>query len=115
MDKLVEKFRAEAARRLGGRTARGPSYGRELRQLGVACAREGAERGVSRKRVAAALGVHPDTLRHWLATESPISTALVAVRVTREHQAALTVHGPCGVRVDGLDVAALAELLRALA
>jgi hypothetical protein len=66
---------------------------------------------VSRKRLAAALGVHPDTLRHWLAT----SAALVPVSVIRDHAATLTVHGPCGVRVEGLDVDSLAELLRALA
>jgi len=118
MEKLAAKFRAEVAQQLGGRRPSGRCYGPRLRRLALACAREGVAVGLTRTEIAAHLGVHGETLRGWLhddgLTNAP-TTALVPIRLVSERTAvAPTVHGPCGLRIEGLDVSALAELLRAL-
>lgn len=53
------------------------------------------------------------TLLRW--TKGQRSTAAferVLVAADRAPPSALVVHGPCGLRIEGLDVAAVAELVR---
>lgn len=74
--------------------------------------------GAAITEIASALGVKRHTLGAWtLAPEAPASRpGFVPVRVVDEPASArIVVYGPGGLRVEGLDLAALAELLRRLA
>lgn len=103
---------SELKRRLshGGRGKRG--YPAELREaVLVYAARRKAEK-VSQKRVAAELGMSEQTLCSWRARAKP-RAGLVPVQVVSPTQHELVVEfGP--LRVRGLDVARVAELLRRL-
>jgi len=75
------------------------------------------ERGESWDRVADALGVSCETLRRWWhESRGDRGTRLVPVQVAHTSAGNVgVVVTPSGMRVEGLDVAAMAELLRALA
>lgn len=62
------------------------------------------------------LGMRRETLAGWVAPPAPKETPrFVPVTVVETPAGRLVVHGPGGVRVEGLDVAGVAELLRRLA
>lgn len=75
------------------------------------------ERGESWDRTGELLGVSCETLRRWWheaqREEAPVRS-LVPVQVTELSSSNGVVVMPNGTRVEGLDVAAVAELLRAL-
>jgi hypothetical protein len=103
----------ELKRRLAqGRGRNG--YGAELRDAVLAyAARRKAER-VSQKRVAAELGMSEQTLCYWRAMSRPRGS-LVPVAVVARSESAREVVIECGpLRVRGLDVGGVAELLRRL-
>jgi transposase len=119
--KRAEGFR-EAVGKLGQRGRTTP-YPKELRDEAVDYARERREQGATWSLAARELGIGIDSLTNWarLAGRGAVKPEFrqvalkqgeVAVGVTGS---ALVVHGPGGVRVEGLDVAGLAELLRRLA
>ncbi|MGC4114802.1 MAG: hypothetical protein QM765_49325 [Myxococcales bacterium] len=90
----------------------------ELRQEAVACYRALLATGESAQAAADRLGLGALTLGRWSRRERAL---LAPVVVEDEPVAAvpvpsrLVVHGPRGLRIEGLDVAELAELLRRLA
>lgn len=90
------------------------TYPVNLREAVVAyAARRGAQR-VSREKIARELGMSPATLSYWCAPARH-STALAPVTIVPEPTAkevVLVEFGP--LRVRGLDVAGVAELLRRL-
>ena len=118
--KRAEGFR-EAVAKLGHRGRTTP-YPKKLRGEAVEYARERREQGATWKLVARELGIGIDSLMNWARAagssagkpefrQVALTQAEVAVSATGS---ALVVHGPGGVRVEGLDVASLAELLRRL-
>ncbi len=62
--------------------------------------------------LAAALGLPVLTLTRWASRER---TALFRPVSVVDARSAVVVHGPRGLRIEGLDAAGLAELLRRLA
>jgi transposase-like protein len=72
------------------------------------------ESGLSYTAIASALGVTDQTLKRWRA---PARSTLAAVRIVDAPAPAraLMVHGPSGLRIEGMSLDELAELLRRLA
>ena len=128
MDIKIEAERIGAAfrRAATGRTP-GSAYPSELRESArryTALRRRG---GVSIAKIAIELGISYETLWGWCRSDtrnrsrprrrgrivrvhvaSPDAPALVA----NQSGPAVTVFGPCGIRIDGIDVATLAALMR---
>ena len=69
--------------------------------------------GATVEEVSAVLGIPWQTLQRWSA--DPVESAFKPVELVEEAPSGLVVHGPCGLRVEGLDVTTLASLLRMLA
>ena len=103
----------ELKRRLAqGRGRNG--YGAELREAVLAYAAKRKAEQVSQKRVAAELGMSEQTLCYWRALAKQRG-ALVRVAVTQRSGSVREVVVECGpLRVRGLDVGGVAELLRSL-
>lgn len=66
--------------------------------------------GVGIARIAREAGVAIGTLKKWLATG-----AFEPVEVIAVERAGYTVFGPCGLRVEGVGIAEIADLMRRLA
>lgn len=123
MDKKewAEQFRQQVLARGGvGPRAR---YTPEQRQQAVEYVRERQQQGASVEEVARQLGMSSWTLSRWSSAErrvkrEPERAGLVPVEVKAERAVAraggLVVHGPGGVRVEGLSVEDAVELLRGL-
>jgi hypothetical protein len=96
-----------------GRTAGGQLRG-QARTTVVAAVEQAHAQGTSSREVATALGVKFHTLMSWRGQEQQRrskSTALVPVRVAAAPVArGLIVHGPRGLRVEGLSLDELAAL-----
>jgi len=98
-----------------GRPAKTTPVPRHVRAQIVAFAGRALAAGWSLPAVAQAVGVSIGSVRNW--RREPPVTALVPVVVTPSRvgeRAALTVVGPSGYHVEGLDVSTTAALLRAL-
>jgi len=117
MPTRVEQFRSAVARSLGGRPGRGARYREDLRQEAIALARTGLLEGKSLGRVAEELGIGPATLTRWL-ERGGAGEPLRPVEVQREAEPGqafpLVVVTPSGWRIEGLRLADIPELLRAL-
>lgn len=95
------------------RAGAGRPYPESLRRAAVEHHREREREGASVREVAAELGVSDASLMRWSRTEPEIghgfrAIALVAEPVGRMNGA--VVHGPRGLRIEGLTVAELVEL-----
>lgn len=99
----------EASRDRAGRARVKPA----LREKLIAYARSQEAAGVSRAEVAAQLRLSLGNLHRWLATGSR-SKRKKLKRVTVVDPSTVTVHARHGVRVEGLTIAQVAELLRTL-
>lgn len=112
MERKAREFRSAAGRLLSDKPRRGACYPEKLKKLALAALSEAEERGLGTTSVARELGIHADTLRSWRD-----ATALVPVRVieSRTEQSSLVVIAAGGLRIEGLDIAGLAELIRRLA
>ena len=109
-----ELSKALGARRRQGRRSR---FGAELRQHAVEyCRQRRSAGGTTWQTLEQELGVSSKTLMLWV-KQAP-RAAFHAVQIQRVDLAPrredFVVHGPCGVRVEGLDVRAVAELIRRL-
>jgi DNA-binding transcriptional regulator YdaS (Cro superfamily) len=117
MDREARWLREQVAR-CGPRT-RGARVPPPLRAQIAAYARRCRTDGVRGARVAAWIGVSPESIRRWATRRPAVATdhALVAVRVVDDAAAAarLAVVSPTGYRVDGLTLGQAAALLRQLA
>lgn len=109
------------------RVARGEDgwqYAANVRVRALAYARQRRAEGGGIKRIAAELGVPWQTLAYWLKAPGSASTGAALVPVALRGDMAespgarwpstLVVHGPLGLRIEGLDIEGLAELLRRL-
>ena len=106
------EFRARVSK-LGPR-GRGRRYPEALKREAVEylAERRGVGRGID--TTAAELDLPSNTLRIWAATPRRATAGFVPVTIVGEGSR-LVLHGPGGIRVEGLDVATLADLLRRLA
>ena len=118
MDKTLETQRREirrAAAALG--LGAGRRYPATLRSKISAYSRERMAAGVRLRAVAAEIGVsHPTLVRFVGASAAAIRRVRVseAPATTDQVPQQVVVRGPCGVVVEGLDIAGAAALLRAL-
>ena len=122
MEASAERLRAAVVAL--GRTKRNQPIPLALRAELITYARAARARGVAWGAIARAIGVSMTGLKRWFAALPPVrrgAPVLRRVRVTAtpDSQAsvnrALCVVSPQGYRVEGLDIAAAAVLLRALA
>jgi transposase len=115
MERTAAEFRA-AVRRAGPRGA-GRRYPVALRQMAAEYFRRRQVAGASVAAISRELGVKRHTLVTWTgAPVEPVPPRFVPVSVVADMLASkIVVHGPGGVRVEGLDVAGVVALLRGLA
>jgi transposase-like protein len=109
----------EAVRRHGGRGPRG-KYTAELREQAVAYLRCREAAGARPTTVAKELGVDKRALKAWadaMGNDAPAPTfhPVELIATTQQPSAGrLTLHGPGGLRVEGLTVPELVTVLRGL-
>ena len=124
MEHQAVAIRAEVGR-LEGRRGRGKEYPEALRQQAVAYYRVRRAAGATMKEIGLELGMSWQTLQRWasatedaalVATNAP-GFALVEVveAATTFPKQPITVRGPAGLSIEGLDLDTLVELLRRLA
>jgi len=100
------------------RRGRGRPYPAPLRERVLATIDAQVARGASPRGVARALGIPQHTIDRWRERqpEALFRPVVVEAQVApAESASAVVVHGPRGLRIEGLDLATLAELLRRLA
>ncbi len=113
-EKAAMAFR-EAVKRAGRRGA-GRRYPAEIRRQGATYLAARRAAGGTVSAVLRELGVRRETLAGWAkAAGAAARPRFVPVTVVEGAGGRVVVHGPHGVRVEGLDVAWVAELLRRLA
>ena len=98
------------------RSGAGSPYPEELRRAAVAYRRQREREGVGVAAVAAELGVSGLSLARWSRTLERAEPRFRAVEVVVEAERlerarTVVVHGPRGLRIEGLSVAEVAELL----
>lgn len=102
------------------RRGAGRPYPEELRRAAVAHFRRRREQGASAQEVEAELGVSGMSLSRWSRRSTSLTPSFRQVEVVeaqpepRAPSSVLVVYGPGGVRIEGMAVAELAELLRRL-
>jgi hypothetical protein len=113
---LAERLGAQVQRL--ERRGRGQKYPLQLKEDLTTYAAERRAAGIGLKTIGAELSVPWRTLSRWtLLARRGVHAGICRVRVVDPPQnpTALVVHGPRGVRIEGLDVAAIADLLARLA
>jgi transposase len=118
MEKRAEEFRAAVRKQAGG----GPRnwYTTTLRAQAVRYWEARKEQGASLAQAAQELGIAAKSLRQWSTSASEAPEGFRPVEVVQDEASparattALVVHGPGGLRIEGLDVESLALLLRRL-
>ena len=116
IEREVMAFR-EAVKR-AGRRGPGRRYPEDVRRRGAAYLRARQAAGAPLSAVLRELWVRRETLAGWATpakTGADQSPRFVPVAVVDTPAGRIVVHGPGGIRVEGLDVAGLADLLRRLA
>lgn len=122
MDARAERLRAAVVAL--GRTKRNQPIPPVLRAQLIACARAARARGVGWSAIARGLGVSKTGLKRWFAAPPTAGRGAPVLRRVRvrsvgepraSERAELRLVSPQGYRVEGLDLAAAAALLRALA
>jgi hypothetical protein len=86
----------------------GRAYPAELRGQVVGYARRRREEGAADERIARELGLAAMTLRRWAGVRASAFAATEVIEGLSERQ--FVVHGPRGLRVEGLDLGQVAEL-----
>jgi len=115
MDLVKESAAFRDAVRRAGRRGPGRRYPPDLRRRGAEYLRARQAAGAPLSAVVRELGVRRETLAGWAApAEAETSPRFVPVSVIEE-PSRIVVRGPGGVRIEGLDVAGVADLLRRLA
>ncbi len=122
MQEQARRFRRKVQRRHGS-VRPGRRIAPELRAEAVEFVRLRRAEGAGLNRIAAELGVGRFTLQRWSeAKECPETEkpAFLPVRVIdappfMDEEKRFTVNGPCGVSIESMDLAAIAELMRRLA
>jgi len=116
MEFVREAAAIREAIRKWGRRGPGRRYPAELKRQGEAYLRARHAAGATTSAAARELGLRRHTLESWMGSASLERPPLfLPVSVTEEPTWRVVVHGPAGLRIEGLDVAGVAELLRRLA
>ena len=89
-------------------------YGRELRDRILAYTVERKARGADLETIGADLDVPWRTIARWCATSRKENRSFRRVELIAKGRSGLTVHGPQGIRIDGMDLDTIAELIRRL-
>jgi hypothetical protein len=114
MDNMREELRAELST-LGPR-GRGRAYPKGLLEKLLSYTVARRRQGASIVEVASEVGINFRTLARWLGARKTarFGRVVVAAPVTAAAAGAtrIVVHGPRGLRIEGLDLVAVAELLR---
>src|ERR1700724_2206212 len=106
MEELVQQFRREASQRAGQR------YSAELRRTAVEYAQWASRAGRSGGQIAGALGLPAVTLERWRRSRVPASQIHEVKVVGGGGEATrLVLVMPSGVRVEGLRIEELVEIL----
>ena len=116
MDFRREALAIREAVREWGQRGPGRRYPAELKRRGEVYLRARRDAGATTSAAARELGLRRHTLESWcgsLSLERPAQ--FLPVSVVEMPTAGLVVHGPRGLRIEGLDVAGVAELVRRLA
>lgn len=95
----------------------GRPYPEALRRAALEYQKERENEGVSARRIAAELGVEKGTLSHWSRARKPSDGAFRAIEVVAEpvrETSRMVVHGPRGLRIEGLTLEELVSLLARL-
>lgn len=116
----AREFRAAMAA-LGPRAATTP-YPPEIRALGLKHVQERRAQGASNREAANELGIANETLRNWVngrhrrstVRRVSVAAAPMPTQAVVTTTATLVVYGPAGIRIEGLDVAMVAALLKVL-
>jgi AcrR family transcriptional regulator len=99
------------------RSGAGRPYPEALRRAAIEYQRERGHEGASLRQVAAELGVSDASLVRWSRGKQESAAMFRAIEVVAEpveRKSAIVVHGPRGLRIEGLTVAELAGLLERL-
>lgn len=116
MDFEKEAAAFRAAVRQAGKRGAGRRYPAAVRRQGAAYLAARRAGGATVSSVTRELAVRRDTLLGWAGPAvKAVRPRFVPVAVVEERAGRIVVHGPRGVRVEGLDVAGVADLLRRLA
>lgn len=118
MDQALVRFRKAAARENRARGSVRRRYSMALQQQAVDYCLARQQRGDGVRAVAAALGVAPWSLYRWMRT-GPTGARFHEVQMIGSAApaagaASVVIVSSDGLRVEGLDVAAVAQLLRLL-
>jgi hypothetical protein len=89
-------------------------YSRELRERIVAYAVTRRASGADLESLGVELKVPWRTIARWCAESRKPSRSFRRVDVVMKASSAPTVHGPHGIRIEGLELTALADLIRRL-
>jgi hypothetical protein len=114
----IRRLRAEAHHLTRGKVPRAIRYPAAFRAAAATVTRAQVRQGIAVNRVATALGLPARSLARWLETPArpvlrPVAIA-AAPAVGGEARPRLVLITPRGVRVEGLDRAALVAVLQAL-
>ena len=118
IDPHLRTLTAAIGRHQSQRHRRNIRFPASVRRDALAYARQQRAAGATLHRIASDLGVATNTLERWLKIDPEKKFRPVSVRGARPARgtkAALVLHGPGGVRVEGLDPEAVVAILRALA
>ena len=99
------------------RSGTGRPYPEGLRRAAVEYGRRREREGASRREVAAELGVSDATLVRWSRRHEEPPAVFRAIEVVAqpvERSGVIVVHGPRGLRIEGLSVEKLAWLIERL-
>lgn len=111
-----EEIRREVGRLT--KRGRGSRYPNELKQRLLAYTTERRRAGIKLEAIGAEVGVSWRTLSRWGSEEGWARRKFRRVEVVTGQavvaRSIVIVHGPCGTRIEGLDLDGVADLLRKL-
>jgi len=113
MDDAVQRFRQQAGRELGDRQGAERRYSDGLRQQAVAYWRVRERAGDGVRTVATALGIAPVSLRRW-AQDPRFRPVRVIADAAPMPARLVVIIDATGMRVEGVDVETVAQLVARL-
>lgn len=114
-EERVERLRGALA--TAERTGAGRPYPEALRAAAVDYRRERERQGAAVREVAAELGVSAISLERWSRRRREHETSFRAIELVGDpvrRASEAVVHGPRGLRIEGLTVSQIAELIERL-
>jgi hypothetical protein len=121
LQQLAESIRAEVSA-FKGRPGRGNPYPETLRCRAVEYYRERRKQGAALPGIAAEIGIKWQSLGRWVSSDAPVGLTKsagferleIVDTLAPATNGRFVVRGPGGLCIEGLDIDALAELIRRL-